>query len=340
MSDFSDIYSPQKTQIEQQVRPQNLSEFIGQKEVTDNLKVFISAAAKRRESLDHLLLSGPPGLGKTTLARIIAQQFNAKFTQIAAPNLKRIGDVVKILSGLSEFEVLFIDEIHRLSSQIEETLYSAMEDRTIDITLGDQNLASALQINLPMFTLVGATTKPGDLTGPFRDRFGIKFHIEFYDTSEIAEIVRRAADVWKIQLEPKALEIISERARNTPRIALTLLRRVWDFALVEKNNDANIIHPEIALSAFEKMSIDALGLTRLDNEFMKTIARMYDGGPVGLKPIAAVLAEDESTLESYIEPYLVRLGFIKRTPRGRMLSREAYQHLKLPQKNKQEDLFE
>ncbi|MCX7633595.1 MAG: Holliday junction branch migration DNA helicase RuvB [Turneriella sp.] len=319
----------EKTELpeEGQIRPRRLDEFIGQRELRDNLESYLKAAALRGEVLDHVLLSGPPGLGKTTLARIIAAEMCGGFILVTAPNIKRPGDLAKILSALNKNDVLFIDEIHRLPAPAEELLYSAMEDRAIDITIGDAHLANAVRLHLPNFTLIGATTRPGDLTAPLRSRFGIHFHLEFYPEDDIFAIVRRAAGIWHIRAEENALWEISRRARNTPRTALHLLRRVWDYTLAESGNLEECITEKSALAAFDRLQIDHAGLTRLDRQLLHSIAEHYGGGPVGLKPLAAILAEDLSTLEDYIEPYLVRQALLKRTPRGRVLTAQAYQHL-------------
>jgi holliday junction DNA helicase RuvB len=319
----------EKNDQETQVRPRAMDEFVGQREVIENLSAFLKAAVVRREPLDHVLLSGPPGLGKTTLARIIAEETGARFSQVTAPNIKRPGDLAKILSGLGENDVIFIDEIHRLPAPAEELLYGAMEDRTIDIAVGDGMLANSVQITLPPFTLIGATTRPGDLTAPLRDRFGIRFHLEFYELEDIMRIVGRACKIWKIECETSALEEISRRARSTPRIALHLTRRVWDYALAGSGDLNQAISTADAQDAFEKMNIDGEGMTKLDRQFMQSIADHYQGGPVGLKPLSSILAEDLATLEDYVEPYLVRRAFIRRTPRGRMLTKEAMAHLGL-----------
>lgn len=331
--------NPERSEQESQVRPQRLSDFIGQRDLIGNLTSFLKAAVLRGEPLDHVLLSGPPGLGKTTLARIIAAESGAGFSQVTAPNIKRPGDLAKILSGLNKRDVLFIDEIHRLPAPAEELLYGAMEDRTIDIAVGDGMLANSVQISLPPFTLIGATTRPGDLTAPLRDRFGIRFHLEFYSDEDLNLIVDRAAEIWKIRCEPDATALISRRSRSTPRVALHLLRRVWDYALADSSDLSKPIDAAAAEDAFTRMHIDSEGMTKLDRQFMLSIAKHYEGGPVGLKPIAAILAEDLGTLEDYVEPYLVRRAFIRRTPRGRMLTAEAYAHLGL-KAARPNDLFE
>ncbi|MBV6492857.1 MAG: Holliday junction ATP-dependent DNA helicase RuvB [Turneriella sp.] len=319
----------EKNEQENQVRPVSLADFIGQKDLVENLRSFLKAASIRKEPLDHILLSGPPGLGKTTLARIVAQETGARFSQVTAPNIKRPGDLAKILSGLSTHDVLFIDEIHRLPVAAEELLYGAMEDRTIDIAVGDAVLANSVQITLPPFTLVGATTRPGDLTAPLRDRFGIKFHLEFYEEDDLIKIIERASKLWKIPAEKNATRAIARRARSTPRIALHLLRRVWDYALAESESLTKAVTEEAAKAAFERMHIDAEGMTKLDRQLLLTIANHYQGGPVGLKPLSSILAEDLATLEDFVEPYLVRRAFIRRTPRGRVLTKDAFQHLGL-----------
>jgi len=329
----------ERTEQEVQIRPGGLADFVGQSELVDNLSSFIRAAAIRKEPIDHILLSGPPGLGKTTLARIIASETRGGFSQITAPNIKRPGDLAKILSGLGAHDVLFIDEIHRLPVAAEELLYGAMEDRSIDIAVGDGQLANSVQIKLPPFTLVGATTRPGDLTAPLRDRFGIRFHLEFYEAKDINLIVERAARLWEIRCDIAAVDAISRRSRSTPRIALHLLRRVWDYSLAESGSLEKPIDAKSADHAFIKMQIDGEGMTKLDRQLMRSIAEHYEGGPVGLKPLSAILAEDLTTLEDYIEPYLVRRGFIQRTSRGRMLTRAAYEHLNLTPRQNLPELF-
>jgi len=327
------------------LRPQTLSEFVGQKSVVDNLTVYLRAAKLRNEVIDHVLFSGPPGLGKTTLAKILSESQNGQFYQLSAPNVKRPGDIVKILSGLEKQDILFIDEIHRLSAPVEEILYPALEDREIDITLADGLGASAMTLDLPPFTMVGATTKPGNLSAPLRDRFGIHLRLEFYELNEIIQIVKRAADLWKVRLSDDALHEIASRSRRTPRISIRLLRRIWDYALVNKGTNANKqlenieITKDIVLYSFKEMQIDKLGLTALDNEFLSVLAKHYSGGPVGLKPMSAILSEDLTTLEDFVEPYMIRLDLIQRTARGRKLTRKGFEHINLEMPNVENDLF-
>lgn len=307
------------------IRPASLEEFIGQESVVSNLKIYAKAARLREEPIDHALFSGPPGLGKTTLAKILSELRESSFVQLAAPNLRRPGDMVKILSGLQNNDVLFIDELHRLPTPVEEVLYSAMEDKTIDIVLSDSMAASSVTLQLPPFTLVGATTRPGALSAPLRDRFGIQLRLNYYEDKELFLLLQRAARIWNMQADEETLREIAKRSRGTPRIALRYLRRIWDYALAE--NSKGHLRLQHALQGFTGMHIDELGLSFLDIEFLKAVAIHYRGGPVGLKPIAAMLSEDSITLEDFVEPYLVRLGFILRTPRGRVLSETAYAHL-------------
>ncbi len=321
------------------VRPKSLDDFIGQKGIISNLTVYLEAAQKRHETLDHTLFSGPPGLGKTTLARILAENQKGHFYQISAPNLKRPGDIAKILTGLEQNDTLFIDEIHRLPAPVEEILYPAMEDGKVDIAISEGLSATPIELDLPSFTLVGATTKPGSLTAPLRDRFGIHLRLDFYENNEIAAILYRASKLWEIPAGEKSLELIAERSRRTPRIALRLLRRIWDFALVKNKKEKVVIDQNIVETGFASMKIDSLGLTELDNEFLRVMADHHKGGPVGLKPLSVVLSEDIITLEDFIEPYMIKLDLIQRTPRGRILTDKGYAHLGKKPIFAEKDLF-
>ena len=329
------------TQGDQSIRPSNFAEFIGQTDIIENMKIYLEAAQMRKEPLDHTLFSGPPGLGKTTLACMISKIQKTKFHQISAPNLKRTGDLAKILTNLEKDDVLFIDEIHRLSAPVEEILYPAMEDGFIDITLSEGMAASSVQINLPPFTLAGATTKPGALAAPLIDRFGIHLRLNYYEDDELNLIINRSAKIWGVKIESDAIKAIALRSRKTPRIAIRLLRRIWDHAMVNSKNEDHIIDKNMVEVSFKKMRIDIAGLTLIDNHFLSVMAKDYQGGPVGLKPLAAIVAEDLVTLEDFIEPFLVRLGFIKRTPRGRMLTSIGYKHLNMEPTHaqKHENLF-
>ncbi|MDH4262512.1 MAG: Holliday junction branch migration DNA helicase RuvB [Spirochaetia bacterium] len=316
--------------LEPSIRPGSFSEFIGQKDIVSNLQVFIKAAQIRNEPLDHILFSGPPGLGKTTLARIIAALQKGEFRQVSAPNLKRPGDVVKILSGLGKNDTLFIDEIHRLSTPVEEVLYSAMEDNQVDITLSDGLGAMPIQLDIPPFTLVGATTRPGNLTAPLRDRFGIHLRLDYYNEDEIVEILKNAALKWGISYENEAIVEIARRSRRTPRVSLKLLRRIWDYAIAHNNIQDGIINLSIANGGFQQMQIDNLGLTALDNKFLQILAENFQGGPVGLKPLSAALSEDVVTLEEFVEPFMIRLDLVHRTSRGRVITQKGYGHINFP----------
>lgn len=324
---------------ERTLRPAGFDEFIGQKKITENLKIFIKSAKMRNVPLDHILLAGPPGLGKTTLALIIARELGVNIKATSAPIIDKAGDLASILTGLEENDVLFIDEIHRLSAVIEEILYPALEDRSIDIVIGQGIGARSIKLNLAPFTLIGATTRTGLLTSALRDRFGINLRLDYYAIDELREIAMRSAGIINCQLEGDAALEIAKRSRRTPRIVNRLLKRVSDFATVDNRN---IIDIEITQYALKKLEIDDLGLDDMDRKFISTIISKYNGGPVGIKTIAISIGEEMDTLEDYYEPFLVQLGLLKRTPRGRVATRSAYEHLGLKYINEsgQETLFD
>ncbi len=306
------------------LRPARLDEFIGQKKITENLKVFIESAKLRKKPLDHILLSGPPGLGKTTLAFIIAQELGVNLKATSAPIIDKAGDLASILTGLEENDVLFIDEIHRLSPAIEEILYPAMEDRSIDIIIGQGIGAKSIKLNLAAFTLVGATTRTGLLTSALRDRFGIPLRLNYYEPEELKKIASRTAGIIGIAMNDDAALEIAKRSRRTPRIVNRLVRRVADFTTVMKHE---IIDLETTKYSLERLDIDELGLDEMDRRILSAIIEKYNGGPVGLKTIAISVGEETDTLEDYYEPFLVQIGLLKRTPRGRMVTSAAYGHL-------------
>lgn len=306
------------------LRPQKLNEYIGQTKVKENMKVYIESAKKRNDSLDHVLLYGPPGLGKTTLANIIANEMNSTIKITSGPAIERPGDLASLLTNLNDFDVLFIDEIHRLNKNIEEILYPALEDFTLDIIIGKGPTAKSIRLDLPKFTLIGATTKAGSLTTPLRDRFGIVERLEMYNVEELTTIVKRSANILEIKIDDTASEEIAKRSRGTPRIANRLLKRVRDYALVLGDGNINI---EIAKIALNKLDIDELGLDTLDKRLLKTLIEKYQGKPVGIETLATTLGEEISTIEDVYEPYLIQIGFISRTPRGRIAMPAAYKHL-------------
>jgi len=315
--------------VELDIRPRRLGEFIGQQEVKDNLSIVIAAAQKRGESLDHVLFCGPPGLGKTTLAHIIAVEMGVNIKVSSGPAIERPGDLAAILTNLRQGDVFFIDEIHRLSHLVEEKLYPAMEDFVFDIFLGKGPAARSLRLKLPQFTLIGATTRFALLTPPLRDRFGATYHLDFYDRSAIGMILKRTADFLKVPATDEGLEQIAQRARGTPRVANRLLKRVRDYAQVKGDG---VVTREMAVEGLSKLGVDSIGLDEIDCKVLRTIIDKFSGGPVGLDTIAASISEDSDTIMDVYEPYLLQLGFLERTPRGRMATRLAYEHLGLEYK--------
>ncbi len=308
------------------LRPQRLYEYIGQGRIKEKLSIFMESAKKRGEPLDHVLLYGPPGLGKTTLSNIIANEMDVHIKITSGPAIERPGDLAAILSNLSANDVLFIDEIHRLNRAVEEVLYPAMEDYALDIIIGKGPMARSVRIDLPPFTLVGATTRAGQLTSPLRDRFGVMLKLELYETIELEEIVRRSADVLGVEIEGQAVTEIARRSRGTPRLVNRLLKRVRDFALVKADGRIDLA---VAKDALDLLDIDVLGLDFVDRKIMSTIIDHFDGGPVGLDTLSASTNEEKNTLEDVYEPYLIQLGFLQRTPRGRVATRRCYEHLGL-----------
>lgn len=306
------------------LRPLYLADFLGQEKIKDNLKIFINAAKKRSDSLDHTLFYGPPGLGKTTLAQIIAHEMGVGFKGTSGPIITKAGDLAAIITNLQPGDVLFIDEIHRLPSAVEEVLYSAMEDYKLDIIIGEGPAARAIKIDLPKFTLVGATTRLGLLANPLRDRFGIPLRLNFYEAEELAQILIRDAKILQIKIAPKAALEIAKRSRGTPRIAIRLLKRVRDFA---SHASSDLIDEKIADLSLRKLEIDAEGLDAADNRYLKFIANNYRGGPVGIETIASALSEEKDSIEDTIETYLIQKGFIDKTPRGRVLTTTALKYL-------------
>jgi Holliday junction DNA helicase RuvB len=317
---------PEERPFEESLRPRRLTEFVGQTRLSTNLGVFIAAARDRGEALDHTLFFGPPGLGKTTLAHIVANEMEAQIHVTSGPVLERAGDLAAMLTNLQPGDVLFIDEIHRLPAAVEEILYPAMEDYELDLVIGQGPAARSVRLTLPRFTLVGATTRTGLLTAPLRDRFGIVHRLEFYPSEDLAVIVARSADILEINVAEQAGGEIARRARGTPRIANRLLRRVRDFA---HHLGSDVVSLEATQWGLEQMEVDAFGLDHLDRQLLTTIINVYDGGPVGLKALASSIGEDRGTLEDIHEPYLLQIGLLQRTPRGRTVTAAAYRHLGL-----------
>ena len=326
--------TPEDVDVEYSLRPKTLTEYIGQDKAKENLSVFIEAAKGRGEPLDHVLLYGPPGLGKTTLSCIIANEMNVNVRITSGPAIEKPGDLAALLTNLSPNDVLFIDEIHRLSRAVEEVLYPAMEDYALDIIIGKGPSARSIRIDLPKFTLVGATTRAGQLTAPLRDRFGVMLRLELYTNEQLAAIILRSAGILDIACTKEGALELAKRARGTPRVANRLLKRVRDFAQVMGNGT---VDREIVDTALERLDIDALGLDALDRRMLNMIIQNYNGGPVGLETLAAALGEESVTLEDVYEPYLMQLGFLSRTPRGRCVTDLGYRHLKISRKRSEDD---
>jgi holliday junction DNA helicase RuvB len=313
--------------LEASLRPKRLAEFVGQRQARENLSVFIAAARARKEALDHVLFSGPPGLGKTTLAQIVARELEVNFRSTSGPVLARAGDLAAILTNLEARDVLFIDEIHRLNPAVEEILYPAMEDFKLDIIIGQGPSARTIKLDLPPFTLIGATTRAGLLSPPLRDRFGVSLRLEFYNSSALQSIILRSAKILRIAIDESGALEIAQRSRGTPRVANRLLRRVRDYAEVRADGKISL---QVADAALKMLDVDHQGFDAMDRKILSTIIEKYDGGPVGIETLAASVAEEKDTLEDVYEPFLIQEGFINKTPRGRMATRLAYEHLRIP----------
>jgi Holliday junction DNA helicase RuvB len=333
----SPVVHEEDYEVEYSLRPRRLDEFVGQHKVKENLGVFIEAAKMRREPLDHVLLYGPPGLGKTTLAHIIANEMDAHIRTSSGPAIERPGDLAAILTNLEPGSVLFLDEVHRLSRPVEEILYPAMEDYQLDLIIGKGPSARTLRLDLPRYTLIGATTRAGLLTSPLRERFGIVHYLEFYADDDLSQIASRSARILAIETDSDGAREIAQRSRGTPRITNRLLRRVRDYAQVRADG---IITKEVADSALAMLEVDARGLDGLDRKFLRTIIEKFDGGPVGIETIAAAIGEERDTIEEVYEPYLLQIGFVQRTPRGRVATRLAFEHLDITVARPQPTLME
>lgn len=312
--------------LDQALRPKSFNEYVGQEKIKNNLKIAIGAAGKRKETIDHILLHGPSGLGKTTLAYLIARELNSNIKITSGTALEKAGDVGSILTGLSDGDILFIDEVHRLNKMVEEVIYPAMENFKLDIIIGKGTAAKTLQIDLPKFTLIAATTKISMLSSPFRSRFGLNFRLEFYKQDEIEKIIQRSANLLGIAVEPGAVSLLAKASRYTPRIANRLLKRARDYSQM---NDKDSITSEMAPLALKMLDIDEEGLDETDRKILLTIAQQFDGGPVGLKSVAAAISEEESTIEDVYEPYLIQAGLLARTPKGRVITKEGLKHIGL-----------
>ena len=333
-----DNEDPQEQEFEVTLRPKDFANYIGQERLKQNLMLAIAAAKKRGEPLDHILLYGPPGLGKTTMATVISNEMGSALRITSGPAIERSGDLASLLTSLQDGDILFIDEIHRLHRVVEEVLYSAMEDYKLDIMLGKGPSARSLRLDLPRFTIIGATTRTGALAAPLRDRFGMIHRLEFYKPAEVEKIIKRAAKILGVKINDEAANILAQRARLTPRIANRLLKRVRDYADV---NGDGIIDQKISTKALELLEIDELGLDVADRLLLEVIIKNYQGGPVGVETLAALISEERSTIEDFIEPYLLQIGLLERTPRGRKVSPSAYKHLgkTIPDRPSQENLF-
>ena len=319
--------TPEDQVLDQTLRPDNLNEYIGQNQIKENLKILLSAAQKRKEPVEHILLHGPAGLGKTTLAHIIARELGQGIRVTSGPALEKAGDLGAILTNLKDGDILFIDEVHRLNKVVEEMLYPAMEDFVFDIVIGKGPSARTIQLNLPHFTLIGATTNIGSLGSPFRSRFGATYRLEFYKNEDIEKILRPSAPILKVKSDPSGINLIASRSRQTPRVANRLLKRVRDYAQVKADG---AITPALAHKALDLLTVDHLGLENVDRKILETIMKKFRGGPVGLQALAASIGEEENTILEVYEPYLMQLGFINRTPRGREATAAAYEHLNIP----------